>query len=831
MIKLKIDDQLIEVPQSYSVLQAAASIGITIPTLCYHKDLSPFGGCRLCVVEVQNARMPMTACNLPVSPGLQIRTHTPALMEYRRAVLRMLLLNYYDGGYKRYNGKFDLDQDNELVRWATEYGVDVRSNMAGAPSLPIDSDPNPFVWVDMNKCIQCTRCVRACAEVQGRFVWSQSYRGYKARIVAGADTTMLQARCESCGACVVYCPTGALDNKMSVSAGRPDRLVRTTCAYCGVGCQLDLNVKDDAPGGRLIRVTSNEDHPVTSTNGLHLCVKGRYGYEFVHSANRQTRPRVRQYLLDTNYKPGAPRPAQRGRWVEVDWDTALQAAARGLNQVRQQHGGASLAVLASGRLTNEENYLLNKLARQILGTNNIDCASHVLFANETAGLMEAVGLPAMSNSFDDIAANAQAVLVIGSNLSEQHPVFGARLRQAILRRKVKLVAASPDFINISEYAALSLTHHPHTETALLNGLMHIMITDVSGLHGLVGGWEGVSSAEKIKGFDEFKAVIERYTPERVAEITGVQPAALYQAAELLATNKPMSVLWGANLADPHTARSAVLSLANLQLLLGNLGRPGGGLNPLRSQNNLQGACDMGCLPDRLPGYQPIDSAAARGAFEQAWGASLPGEPGLPAAQSLAGAGDEQTKALYLVGEEFLNTSPAAARLRQALETCEFIVLQESQASEMTRYADVLLPGVSFAEKTGTFTSAERRVQLIRQAIEPVGQSRPDWQIIAELAERIRSAGGRSFGPAPYAGWEYSDPAEILQEIAALTPIYTGISHARLAHNERLHWPVESEAHAGTPLLPPGYFTAGQVRFTPVEQPQVQPDDLAVMIRA
>ena len=810
MIKLKIDGQLIEVPPHYTVLQAAASIGITIPTLCYHKDLSPFGGCRLCVVEIQNARTPLTACNFPVSTGLQIRTHTPALIEYRRSVLRMLLLNYYDGGYKRYNGKFDLEQDSELVRWATEYDVDIRSVMAKRPRVAIDSDPNPFVWVDMNKCIQCTRCVRACAEVQGRFVWSQSFRGSEARIVAGSDSTMLQARCESCGACVVYCPTGALDNKKSVSAGRPDREVRTTCAYCGVGCQLDLNIKDDVPGGRVIRVTSNDDRPSTSVNGLHLCLKGRYGYEFIHSPERHTRPRVRQYLLEGSRSNG------RGAWVEVEWDTALDIAARGLQRARQEHGAGSVAVLASGRLLNEENYLLNKLARQVLGTNNIDCSAHIHAANETAGLIDAVGLPAMPNSFEDIAAQAKALLVIGSNLSEQHPVFGAHIRQAVLRRNVKLVVASPDFINIAEYAALPLYHRPHTETALLNGLMHII---------LANGWADQTVIDKHPhGLAELKALIESYTPARVAEITGLQPEALYRAAEILALNKPMAVLWGPNLADPVTGHSAVLSLANLQLLLGNLDQPGGGLNPLRSLNNLQGACDLGCLPDRLPGYAPVGDTAGRTLFEQAWGVELPAGAGLSAASALAAAGAGTLKALYLVGEEILNTSPGAAQLRKSLDACEFIVLQESQASETTRYADVLLPGVTFAEKTGTFTSAERRVQLVRQAIAPLGEARPDWQIIAGLAQRILAAGGRLVEPAVHVGWDYTDSAQIMREIACLTPIYAGVSHARLAHNERLQWPVEGETHPGTPLLKAGYFSDGKVQFMPVEQPELQPEE-------
>lgn len=804
MISLTINGQTVEAPENFTVLQAAERLGIIIPTLCYHKNLSPFGGCRLCVVEVQGARLPMTSCVLPVSPGLVVQTESPVVIQYRRAILRILLTNYYDAGYKRTDGKYDLDEDNELMHWAQVYEVDSRKYMAKKPRFPIDSDPNPFVWVDMNKCIQCTRCVRACAEVQGRFVWSQSYRGYKARIVAGADTTMLQARCESCGACVAYCPTGALDNKMSIRAGRANRLTRTICAYCSVGCQLTLNVKDDVPGGRVIRVTSNTDHTVASVNGLHLCVKGRYGYEFIHSRHRITRPRVRQYLLE-----GTPRPKERGKWVEVDWDTALNAAAQGLLRVRTQYGGQAIGVLASGKNTNEENYLLNKLARQALGTNHIDCCSHIYHARLTEGLDDSLGIPAMSNSFDDIAGCANSLLVIGSNLTEQHPVFGAHIRQAILRRKVKMVVVNPDFTNIAEYAALALYPHPKTETALVNGLMHIILEK---------GWEDAAFVAKYPdGFAEFRAVIKKYTPHKTAEITGLSVEALYQAAEILATNRPTAVLWSVGLADPSAGRGNVQSLANLQLLLGNLDVPGGGVNPLGGQNNIQGACDMGCLPEFLPGYRRVTDEAARAQFERAWGTTIPAETGLRAAQMLNAAGQGQIKALYLYGEDILNTSTLGAQLRRDLQSCEFVVLQEILPSEATRYADVLLPGVSFAEKSGTYTSAERRIQMIHQAIEPIGEARPDWRIIADVARRILADESRPIQAAEYSAWDYDTPEQIFQEISALTPIYAGIAYERLKRGERLQWPVDNAEHTGTPILRCGYFSDGRARWTPIEQ--------------
>ncbi len=768
MINLKINDTVLDVKEGTTILNAAASVGIIIPTLCYHKDLSPFGGCRFCAVEVSGARLPMTACNTPVAPQMRVLTDSPTVIRYRRAILRMLLANYYDAGYKRHNEKFVIDEDNELIRFAKQYDVDVASAMAKHPRYLVDSDPNPFVWVDRNKCIQCLRCVRACAEIQGRFVWSQSYRGYKARIVAGDDSTMLASRCESCGACVIYCPTGALDNKMSVHKGRADKLVRTTCTYCGVGCQLDLNVKD----GKVIRVTSNRDGD--SFNGMHLCVKGRYGYEFIHHPRRHAKPRVREYLLKNE-----PRPAERGKFVDVDWDTALDIAAKKFKQLRD--GGAQIGTLASGRLLNEESYLVSKFARQALGTNNVDIASNLYSRNEADGLLDSLGLPAMSNSFDDVAADAQAFFVIGSNLTEQHPVFGARIRQNVLRRRVKMVVASPDFFNIEEYAALSLRHQRGAEAALVNGLMHIILEK---------GWENKDALRKYpNGFKEAKAMIDGYAPTRVSELTGVPADQLYAAAEILASNRPAAVLWGMGVSDPEATRA----LANLQLLLGNLDVAGGGVNPLRAQNNSQGASDMGCAPGFLPGYQPVSDANARGRFEAAWGSPIRAEAGMNALRIIQAAGEGRVRALYIVGEDILTASPEAAEFRADLEVCEFVVLQEMAASETTRYADVILPDVSFAEKTGTFTSAERRLQMVRQAIEPIGEARPDWQILAGLGGRLAS------------GWDYATPAQIMDEIAALTPIYAGVSHDRLQRGERLQWPVESKAHNGAPILPIGSF--------------------------
>ncbi|HEX8992875.1 MAG TPA: molybdopterin-dependent oxidoreductase [Anaerolineales bacterium] len=778
MIRLTINGQTLEVPENTTILKAAEQAGILIPTLCHHKDLTPYGGCRLCAVDVRGMRLPATACTMLVAPGMVVETETPELTQYRRTVLELLLVRFYDAGYT--GGDSEQPQiDTQFAHWVRHYGIDMQSAMAGAPFRQIDSDPNPYIWVDKNKCIMCTRCVRACAEVQGRFVWTQAYRGYDLRIVAGSRTTMLQARCESCGACVAHCPTGALANRMSVKLGPPDRTVATICPYCGVGCQLTLNIKDDVPGGRVISVSSHETAPV---NGDHLCIKGRYGYDFIHSPARVQRPRVRKYLLE-----GAPRPGRRGPWIEVDWDTALNIAARGLAARREQYGPEHIGLLTSAKVLNEETYLMNKLARQVIGTNNIDSFGHLTRSSSAEGLNDCLGQAAMSNSMDDIARNARSILVIGSNLTENHPVFGSRIRQAVLRRKVKLIAASPLFFNIEEYAAVALRYKRGSETALLNGLMSILVEK---------GWYDAKYVEqRTEGFSQFETVLGDYPAERVAQLTGIPAEMLYEAAEVMAKNHPTAVIWSSELAGPEHARE----LTNLQLMLGNIGVPGGGVAPLRSQNNSQGACDMGGHPAVYPGYQPVSDERVRVKFEAAWGVELPKKPGLTASEMLGAAGDGSLKALLMLGE---NAWPerASRTIRRSLDQCEFIVLCEVLSSEMSHYADVLLPGVSFAETTGTYTNTERRIQLVRQAIQPQGDAKPEWKILTELAHRMCPPAHRRLGDGVCQGWDYSNTAQIMDEVAGLTPIYAGVSHARLEKCDGLMWPAEAVDTPGTEML-------------------------------
>ncbi|HUI87843.1 MAG TPA: molybdopterin-dependent oxidoreductase [Anaerolineales bacterium] len=798
MVSLTINGQTLEVPENTTVLKAAEQAGIVIPTLCHHKDLTPYGGCRLCSVDIQGMRLPATACTMLVSPGMVVQTESPALTQYRRTVLELLLARFYDAGYT-HDGSDQPELDTQFAHWVRYYGIDMKSAMAQEPFRQIDSDPNPFIWVDKNKCIMCTRCVRACAEVQGRFVWTQAYRGYDLRIVAGSDTTMLQARCESCGACVAHCPTGALDNKMSLKLGMPDRSVLTICPYCGVGCQLNLNVKDDVPGGRVLSVSSRQEAAV---NGDHLCVKGRYGYEFIHSPNRLKQPRVRKYLLD-----GSARPENRGPWVEVDWDTALNLVARGLSAARDKSGPDSVGLLTSGKVLNEENYLMNKFARQVIGTNNIDCSVHLNRRSTVDGLNTSLGVAAMSNSMDDIAKNARSILVIGSNITENHPVFGSKIRQAVLRRKVQLIVASPIFFNIEEYAALSLRYKPGSEIALLNGLMRIILQN---------GWQDKEFIERrTQDFERIQAAVDPYPVEQVSRLTNLSVEKLNRAAEIIAKSHPLAVIWGSDIASQSAGANNVMELANLQMLLGNLGVSGGGVAPLRTQNNSQGACDMGGHPSVYPGYQLVADKHAHKKFEDAWGTELPSGAGLNASEMISAAHQGLLKALFILGEN-LWSDETSALVRRSLNKCEFVVLSGVLTSEMCHHADVCLPSASFAETTGTYTNTERRIQLVRQAIEPQGDSRPEWHILTDLARKmVGQSAKRIASEAPYSSWIYGNTREIMKEIAALTPIYAGVSHERLEKGDVLMWPVRSFADAGSPILYETDFPIGRGRFVPI----------------
>jgi len=807
LVELQIDGKAVRARPGTLIVDAAAGHGILIPSLCHQSELAPSGNCRLCMVEIEGWRTEAPACAMKVAPGMKVHTDTPRIAASRRAVLEMLLLRYHDPEWDAKD-----KPGNEFEYWCRRYGAKLPEGLRTPGPHPVDADPHPYIRVDLNRCILCARCVRACGELQVRHVWGIAQRADQSHVVAGLDQLMLDARCESCGACAAFCPTGALEDRGARDAWAPDELVTTVCPYCGVGCSYDLAVR----AGRVVRVLSNAHAPV---NGMHLCVKGRYGFDFVHHADRLLRPRVRRELLEGAGR--APGEA-RGAWVETDWPTALGLVAQRLEAVRRESGPDAIGLFSSAKCSNEENYLVQKLARQVIGTHNVDHCARLCHASTVAGLALALGSGAMTNTMRDVAEQARAILVIGSNTTEQHPVFGSMLRRAAERRGAKLVIADPRRIDLAEFATLHLRQRPGTDIALVNGLLNIIFER---------GWEDDAFiTARTEGFAALREQVRGYPPARVAAITGLSEAEIHAAAELLARNKPMAVVWAMGITQHTTGVANVLALANLQLALGNYGVPGSGVNPLRGQNNVQGACDMGALPNLFPGYQAVGDEAARKKFAEAWalggGADvrLSEAPGLTVTEMVGAAGEGRLRALFIMGENPAMTDPDLNHVRKSLEAAEFIVLQEIFPSETAAYADVLLPAAAWAEKDGTFTNTERRVQRVREAVDPPGEARPDWAIVAELAARMLALQDRT--PAGrWAGWDYASPAKILEEVAALTPQYAGISFHRLDGGETLHWPVTGPEHPGTPILHRERFTRGLGRFHVVEHlaPREEPD--------
>ena len=787
MVHLTIDGQEVTVPADSTVLEASQQLGITIPTLCHHPDLTPTGACRLCVVEIEGMRTLETSCTLPVTEGMVVRTQTDKVRDSRRFALSMLLTDHPNECMT-----CEVDGDCELQRWVYEYDVKWPEHSGARHSRPIDSDPNPVIMVDMNKCILCGRCVRACAEIQGRNVWNFSERGFDTLVVAGANQPMLDTDCESCGNCVAYCPVGALFDKPSQGWGRAayQTKVRTTCTYCGVGCQFDLNVKD----GKITRVTSTPEAPA---NGMALCVKGRYGWDFVHSDERLTVPLIRDANGGSKY-PG---------FREASWDEALDLIAQKLTYHRDHNGPDSVGYLSSAKCTNEENYLMQKLARAVGKTNNVDHCARLCHSSTVAGLASTLGSGAMTNSIEDSTGDAKLYFITGSNTTEQHPVIGIKMRRAIREKGTKLIVADPRKIDLCDLAVLHLQQRPGTDVALFNGIMREII---------VNGWEDKEYiAERTENFAACKEVVMKYTLELTEEITTVPAAKIKEAARLLHENKPGAVFWSMGITQHTTGTMNVMSLANLQMLLGNLGVRGGGVNPLRGQNNVQGACDLGTLSNVYPGYQKVVDPAMKEKFEAFWGVEgLSDKVGLTVVELMNAAHDGDLKALYVFAENPMTSDPDLNHVKVALETLDFLVVQDIFMTETAKYATVILPSTCFAEKEGTFTSTERRIQRVRKAVQAPGKSRPDWQIICEVGTRM--------GYPMY----YDSPADVMDEIAACTPIYSGVHYWRLDAGAQLAWPVRGDDHPGTPILHVGKFARGLGLFTANEhlEPHEAPDD-------
>ena len=772
-----VDGRAIAAQPGWSILDAARVAGVFVPTLCHHPALPPDGSCRLCVVEIEGRPGLHPACVTPADDSFAVRTDTPVTAAARPQMLARLLEHYVPRPETR---------DNELLALVRAY--DINPTTPPRESARVVDESDPFLRFDPAACIRCWRCVRACEHLNGVRAIGVFGRGDDARIGFGFGEPMADSPCESCGMCEAVCPTDALTVKPAPPPPGAST-ASTLCSYCGVGCRLTMSVHNDRIVG------TDVDWHAPANHGL-LCVKGRFGWSYVHHPDRLTRPRVRRRLLGGSGE----------EMVETDWDTALDVVARELARAAARWGGDAIGLLASAKCTNEENYLFQKLGRQLLDTNNVDHCARLCHAPTVAALTAALGSGAMTNSMDDIVRDAAALLVVGSNTVEQHPVLGMRLRRAVHERGIPLIVVDPRHVPLADLATIHLRLNPGTDIALLNALAHVLIAE--------GRIDRAFIEARTEGFEAFATSVRDATPERAALATGVSPGDIRRAARLLAEHRPGALLYAMGITQHTCGTANAHACVNLQLLLGNFGVPGSGVNPLRGQNNVQGSCDMGALPDVLPGYQPIRDGAVRARFAEAWGAPLRGEAGLTVTEMLEAARTGRIHALWILGENAAMTEPDLGHARRCLAACEFLVVQEIFASETAAFAHVLLPAAASVERAGTFTNTERRVQRFDAVVPPPGDARPDWWIIAEVGRRLAAV--RPPAPAPYAGWSHASPAEVMDEVAALTPIYGGINHARLGP-AGLQWPCWSAEKNGTPILHVGTFSRGRARFTRVEQ--------------
>ncbi|MCL6642828.1 MAG: formate dehydrogenase subunit alpha, partial [Candidatus Bipolaricaulota bacterium] len=750
-VTLTIDGVSVTTERGRTVLEAAQQAGIYIPTLCYHADLEPYGGCWLCVVEVEGLRGLPTACTLPAQEGMIVRTESERINAMRRARLQSILADHEgDCVTCRKNG------DCQLQEVSSYLGVDSRPVRFREPRWPVDAS-NPFFTFDPNKCILCGICMRTCAEIQGAYAIHFAWRGSGVRIAPFGSTLWVDSPCESCGECVVRCPTGALVPK---NFQRASRYVKSVCPYCGVGCTISLGLRGD----RIVSVEGDRASPV---NDGRLCLKGRFGIiEAVHSPNRLKRPLVKR----------------DGKFVEASWDEALDLIAQKFREIKARYGPESLGVIASARVANEANYLAQKLARAVFGTNKVDCCARICHAPSVHGLLRSFGSGAMTNSIAEIG-NAHTILLIGSNTTEAHPTIGSRIRRAV-RRGAKLIVADPREIELAKIADVHLPLRPGTDIALANAMAHHII--VSGLH------NEKFIKERTEGFEEFWAVVQKYTPEYAEKITGVPADKIRQAAELYARGQPGMIVYCLGVTEHRTGVISVQSIANLALITGFVGQPSTGVNPLRGQNNVQGACDMGALPEFLPGYQRWDNPEHVKKFEEAWGVQLPKTPGHYPLIFCSRMWDDILKGnlhgLYIIGEDVALTEANIGKVRKALQSLDFLVVQELFMTPTAELAHVVLPAAGFAEIDGTFTDSERRVQRVRKAIEPPGECKPDWQIVCEISNRMGYP------------MNYRSAEEVFEELRRLMPIYGGINYKRLDENIGLQWPCPTEDHPGTRFL-------------------------------
>jgi len=759
-IKIKIDGKKISAPSGANLLEVAHQNNIPIPSLCFHRKLTPTGACRLCITKIKGMGGLVAACTVTVSNGMEVTAFDEELEETRRYLLDYLL--------SEHNEASDLSYDDEFKTLVIRYGLDDPAKRK-FPSLwkslgyPAD-DSSPVLIYDASKCIKCFRCIKACDEVQGKNVLSFANRGITSYIIAGFGVWR-ESECDGCGECIQLCPTGAIvekPNRTVLKTATADKHVQSTCPYCGVGCRIDLFVQNN----RIVRVNGTEG---LKPNDGRLCVKGRFGYEFVDSRDRLTRPLIKR----------------NGRFVEADWDEALDLVAAKFSAIKANYGNDALAGYASAKCTNEDNYIFQKFIRTAFGTNNVDYCTRLCHASTVTAMLRSLGDGAGSNSIEDYET-ADCIFVIGNNMIETHPVTATFVKRG-LANGAKLIVIDPKWTPLAKSADVWLRPRLGTDVALLNGLIHIIINEnMIDQDFIVNRIEGGLGA-----FEDLKQLASNYPPEKVSKITGIDPDKILLAAGLYARADRALIATGMGISQQVTGTHTVFSLINMCLITGQIGKAGAGLNPPRGQNNVQGASDVGCSPLIYPGYIPVMDDANRKKIAAIWNypyEALSAAIGLTTVEIMQAAHDQKLRGLYIMGENPMLTDPNQNHTREALEKLEFLVVQDIFPTETTAFADVILPGVAFAEKNGTFVNSDRRVSRVRKAVDPPTKARQDWEVLWEVAQRMG---------CPLKS--YRDESEIFDEITAVAPMMAGITYERI-EQEGIQWPCPAEDHPGTGTL-------------------------------
>jgi len=772
-VTLSVDGFEVTVAAGTSVMRAAALAGIAVPKLCATEQLDAFGSCRLCLVQIEGMKGYPASCTTLVAPGMKVTTQNQKIGELRRGVMELYISDHpLDCLTCPANGHC------ELQDMAGAVGLrEVRYGYEGENHLQAKKDEsNPYFTFDASKCIVCSRCVRACDEVQGTLALTVQGRGFGSKIAASQDDSFLDSECVSCGACVQACPTATLSEKSLIDMGQAEHSVITTCAYCGVGCSFRAEMK----GAEVVRMVPNQDG---HANHGHSCVKGRFAIGYTTHPDRITKPMIRAKITDP--------------WREVSWEEAIGHAAAEFKRIQQKHGRDSVGGITSSRCTNEETYLVQKLVRAAFGNNNVDTCARVCHSPTGYGLKQTLGESAGTQTFDSVM-HADVILIIGANPTDAHPVFGSQMKRR-LREGAKLIIADPRRIDLVRMPHIRAQHHlqlrPGTNVALLNSLAHVIVTE-----GLVNQAFVAARCEPLP-FANWQAFVAepRHSPEVLEANTGVPASEVRAAARLYATGGNAAIYYGLGVTEHSQGSTTVMAIANLAMATGNIGREGVGVNPLRGQNNVQGSCDMGSFPHEFPGYRHVSDEATRRLFEREWGVGLHAEPGLRIPNMFESALDGEFLGLYCEGEDIAQSDPNTQHVTAALSAMECIVVQDLFLNETAKFAHVFLPGSSFLEKDGTFTNAERRISRVRKVMNAPG-GYADW----EITQLLSNALGYQM--------DYAHPSEIMDEIARLTPTFTGVSYDKLDRLGSIQWPCNEHAPGGTPIMHVDEFVRGKGKF-------------------